>query len=80
MAHVNDELRRSIEELSEEQAMKAMDFVRQLRGSPQFNGVFELLCADPAIRVPTETRGFSLVRAIRGTGEPASRLLIEDRR
>jgi hypothetical protein len=66
--------------LSEEEAVKTMDFVQQLHGRAGPQGVFDLLAASPAIRIRTLPGGFPSVRPVRGTGAPASRLLIEDRR
>ena len=81
MGGVRDELRQLIQVLSEEEAVKTMDFVRQLHGRAGPRGVFDLLAASPAIRIRTPAPGgFPSVRPVRGTGAPASRLLIEDRR
>jgi hypothetical protein len=81
MGGVKDELRQFVEVLSEEEAMKTVDFVRQLRGRASRKSALDLLQESPAIRIPTPAPGgFPSVRPVRGTGTPASRLLIEDRR
>ena len=81
MASAKDELRRFIEGLNEEDAIKTIGFVRQLIGLPNGNSVLEMLAANPAVRfTPVTGERLEPFHAIRGTGVPASRLLIEDRR
>lgn len=79
MGSIQEDLRTSIETLSEAEAARAMEFIRRLHGGRE--SALDLLVRDPDIRIPpVEAGGFPPVEPIRGEGMPASRLLIEDRR
>ncbi len=81
MPSAKDELRRFIDGLNEEDAIRTIGFVRQLIGFSDGNGVLELLAANPAVRITSATGGrLEPFHPIGGTGVTASRLLIEDRR
>lgn len=81
MGSVKEELRTTIETLSEVDAARAMEFIRRLRGRVRGKDALDLLAQNRDIAVPATTNGgFTPVEPIRGEGIPASRLLIEDRR
>lgn len=81
MASIKDELRHLIERLTDEEAIKIMDFARQSPGPADSNSILELLAKNPAVRIPTlRDGGFKPFHPVSGTGVPASRRLIEDRR
>jgi hypothetical protein len=81
MGSVKEELRTTIETLSDANAARAMEFIRRLRGRARGKDALDLLAQNRDITVPTTTNsGFTSVEPIRGEGIPASRLLIEDRR
>lgn len=81
MGSVKEELRRTIEALSEGEAARAMEFIRRLREGVSRKDALDLLARNRDITVPTTAAsGFPPVEPIHGEGIPASRLLIEDRR
>jgi hypothetical protein len=81
MGSVKEELRTTIETLSEADAARAMEFIRRVLGRVRGKDALDLLAQNRDIAVPTTTNGgFAPVEPIRGEGIPASRLLIEDRR
>ena len=81
MGSVKDVLRQSIEKLTEKDARKTMEYVQRLGRRAGPAGVWDLLSENPTIRIPADgPGGFPPFRPIEGTGAPASRLLIEDRR
>ena len=74
-------LRDTVASLSEAEAGKALEYIRWLRGEKPDRALADLLADDPAIRVPaTPYARLPAVEPIRGTGVPASELLVRDRR
>jgi hypothetical protein len=81
MGSAKEDLRTTIEALSEAEAARAMEYIRRLRGRVSREHALGVLARNPDVRIPpAEAGAFALVEPIRGEGVPASRLLIEDRR
>jgi hypothetical protein len=81
MGSIKEDLRATIEALSDSEAAQAVELIRHLQARASQQRTLELLARNPAVRVPLASRhGFSQVRSIRGEGVPASKVLIEDRR
>jgi hypothetical protein len=74
-------LRETVASLSETEAVQALDYIRRLRGAETNRPLAALLADDPSIRLPD--RPFDPLPPLepaRGSGIPASELLIRDRR
>jgi hypothetical protein len=81
MPSASEVLRETLASLSEADAAKALDYIRQLRGQDPNRALRDLLAGDPAIHLPD--RPFAPlppVEPVRGAGLPASELLVQDRR
>ena len=81
MSPVKKTLRQAIESLSDEEARKLLEFANALRVPATASRLRQLFGGDPAFELPPEdSSGFPPVKPVRGTGIPASQLLIRDRR
>ena len=81
MSSAWETLRETVASLSEAEAARALDYIRRLRGAETNRPLAALLAADPSIHLPV--RRFAPlppVVPVRGSGIPASALLIRDRR
>lgn len=81
MSSAWETLRETVASLSEAEAAGALDYIRRLRGAETNRPLAALLAGDPSIRLPD--RPFAPlppVEPVRGSGIPASDLLIRDRR
>lgn len=68
-------LRETVASLNEADAAKALAYINSLRTQPA------LVISDPSIHVPDQPFApLPPVRSIRGSGTPASKTLIRDRR
>ncbi len=75
MASSRETLRETVGLLSESDAAKALDYIRRLRAEPV------LIASDPSIHLPDEPFApLPPVQPVRGSGPPASEILIRDRR
>jgi hypothetical protein len=81
MSSVKETLYHSIERLSDEEAHQTLAFIQQLHEQRDVASVLRRLAQHPAFRLPAETQGgFRAVEPLHGTGIPASRRLLEERR
>jgi len=81
MASPRQELLDRISTLTDEEARRTIVFVDGLRGDDDTARLRRLLAGDPAFRVPASgTPRFREVKPARGKGQPASKLLVADRR
>lgn len=81
MGSIKEDLRTTVEALSDSEAAQAMELIRHLQARASLQRTLELLARNPAMQVPfVSRRGLPQVRPIRGEGVPASKLLTEDRR
>jgi len=81
MASAKDTLRQTVETLSEGEALSALAYLRRLRSQSGHAALFERWAAIPELRLPENPDAvFPPVEPAKGTGIPASELLIQDRR
>ena len=81
MSTVKESLYKSIELLSDEEALQALEFIQRLRQKKKRSNTLKRLASDPVFSVPPEgLGGFCSVEPLPGQGIPASKLLVEDRR
>ena len=74
-------LRETVASLSESEAAKALEYIQRLRDGTRDRELVNLLGGDPAIRLPVEPFvPLPPVKAVKGTGIPASEMLIGNRR
>ena len=75
MESSRETLRQTVASLSESDAAKALAYIKSLRTQPA------LVISDPSIHVPDQPFApLPPIQPVRGTGAPASEILIRDRR
>jgi len=81
MLSVKESLRTTVDSISEEEALRVLSFIEQMRKHPVRSSTLKRLAGDPTFKVPPRKLGaFAKVDPMEGKGTPASRLLVEDRR
>jgi hypothetical protein len=81
MPTAREVLRERIAHLTEDQAAQLLPLVESAVAASQAEDAFAGLRGDPAFRLPAHGRpAFKPFEPIEGSGEPASRVLIADRR
>ena len=80
MLSVKESLRTTVDSISEEEALRVLSFIEQMRKHPVRSSTLKRLAGDPTFKVPPRKLGaFVKVDPMEGKGTPASRLLVEDR-
>jgi hypothetical protein len=80
MSCTKETLHEAVNSLTDEQAQEALEFVQILRSRADMARLHRVLGHNPAIRVPTKPfSGYRRVEPVKGTGIPASELLIRER-
>jgi len=82
MSLVKESLYSVIEVLSDDEARRVLELIRQLRKKERgVSRTMKRLAVEPSFEMPAKAyRPFRSVEPARGTGIAASRLLVEDRR
>ena len=81
MLSVKESLRTTVDSISEEEALRVLSFIEQMRKHPVRSSTLKRLAGDPTFKVPPRKLGaFVKVDPMEGKGTPASQLLVEDRR
>lgn len=81
MSPVRESLHNAIESLSDDEVRQILEFARHLLEKNATSPTLMRLAANPAFKIPQERSvAFHNIQPIHGQGEPASKLLIEDRR
>jgi hypothetical protein len=81
MLSVKESLRTTVDSISEEEALRVLAFIEQMRKHPGRSLTLKRLAGDPTFRVPPRKLGaFAKVDPMEGKGIPASQKLLEDRR
>ncbi len=81
MFSVKESLRTTVDSISDEEALRVLSFIEQMRKYPVRSSTLKRLAGDPTFKVPPCKLGaFAKVDPMEGKGAPASRLLVEDRR
>lgn len=81
MSCAKETLQDAVSSLTDEQAQEALEFIRILRDRAEMTRLHRVLGHNRAIRVPTKPfSGYRRVEPVKGTGTPASELLIRERR
>jgi hypothetical protein len=81
MLSVKESLRTTVDSISDEEALRVLSFIEQMRKHPVRSSTLKRLASDPMFKVPPRKLGaFAKVDPMEGKGAPASRLLVEDRR
>ena len=81
MSAIKERLHDTIEALSDKEAEEALRLILSLQRKDEVPLTLLRLAQDPTFRVPLgKVRRFRSIKPIEGSGIPASRLLIEDRR
>jgi hypothetical protein len=81
MPSVKESLRTTVDSISEEEALRVLSFIEQMRKHPMRSSTLKRLAGDPTFKVPPRKLGaFVKVDPMEGKGTPASGLLVEDRR
>ena len=81
MLSAKDSLRTTVDSISDEEALRVLTFIEQMRKHPARSFTLKRLAADPTFKVPPRKLGaFAKVDPLEGKGAPASQLLLEDRR
>jgi len=81
MATIREKLRDEVERLTEQEAEEALRIIRSLYHRRDLAPILRRLAGDPTFIVPENIgRPFHKVTPAKGTGRPASELLVEDRR
>ena len=81
MESVKEKLLETIENLSDSEAQKILEYARNIKEEDEKEKSLKQLSQNPAIQVPAkDKRSFKKVKPVPVKGMPASKLLIEDRR
>ena len=81
MFSVKESLRTTVDSISDEEALRVLAFIEQMRKHPVRSLTLKRLAGDPTFRVPPRKLGaFAKVDPMVGKGIPASQKLLEDRR
>jgi hypothetical protein len=81
MLSVKESLRATVDSISDEEALRVLTFIEQMRKHPVRSVTLKRLAGDPTFKVPPRKLGaFAKVDPMEGEGVSASRLLVEDRR
>jgi len=81
MLSVKESLRSTVELISDEEALRVLTFIEQIRKHPVRSATLKRLAGDPTFKVPPRKAGaFARVDPVEGKGAPASHMLLEDRR
>ena len=81
MGSVKASLHTTIESLSEREARQLMGIVRKIRSKKEAGLTLKRIALDPAFNVTIkQSKPFRAIQPIQGNGQPASKLLVEDRR
>ncbi|MBD3183486.1 hypothetical protein GF312_14420 [Candidatus Poribacteria bacterium] len=79
MNSVKEILHNTIDTLSDDEANRVLEFTQSLQEKGNVLSMLKSLANDPAFKIPKKL-AFPVVKPAKGTGIPASQLLIEDRR
>jgi hypothetical protein len=81
MLSVKESLRSTVDSISDEEALRVLTFIEQMRKHPGRSLTLKRLAGDSTFKVPPRKLGaFAKVDPVEGNGAPASQLLLEDRR
>ena len=81
MSSAKDMLRQAIEALTEDQARQVLGFIHGFRRKSDLERIRKAVGNDPAIELPAhEPPEHQPFDPVKGTGIPASKLLVNDRR
>jgi hypothetical protein len=81
MLSVKESLHRTLDMISDEDALRVLTFIEQMRRHPRRSLKLKRLAGDPMFKVPPrKLEHFANVDPVEGQGVPASQMLLEDRR
>jgi hypothetical protein len=81
MFSVKESLRTTVDSISDEEALRVLAFIEQIRKHPVRSLTLKRLAGDPTFKVPPRKLGaFAKVDPMEGKGASASQMLLEDRR
>jgi hypothetical protein len=81
MSPTRESVVQAVLELPEEEARKALAYIRSLHGGRGRGGLRARLAAHPAITLPTgDSSALPDLAPVQGTGIPASEILVRERR
>ena len=81
MLSVKESLRTTVDKISDEEALRVLTFIEQMRKHPVRSLTLKRLAGDSTFKVPPRKLGaFAEVEPMEGKGAPASHMLLEERR
>ena len=81
MLSVKESLRSTVDAISDEEALRVLAFIEQMRKHPVRSLTLKRLAGDPTFKVPPRKLGaFARIDPTEGKGASASHMLLEDRR
>jgi hypothetical protein len=81
MLSVKESLRATVDSINDEEALRVLAFIEQMRKHPVGSVTLKRMAGDPTFKVPPrKLGGFAKIDPMEGKGAPASQLLLEDRR